>query len=102
LRLSICWIIDRGIDVDAAGQQFLDVEIALRMAAARCVGVGKFIDQRDLRMARDQRVEIHLLDGLVPVLEPLARENFEALQQRLRLHPAVGLDHPHDNIGAGL
>jgi len=94
--------IDRRVDVDTVREQFLDVEIALRMAAARCVGVGEFIDQRNLRMARDQRVEIHLLENLVLVLEPFARENFEALQQRLRLGPAVGLDHADHNIGAGL
>ncbi len=94
--------IDRGVDVDAVGQQFLDVEIALRMAAARRIGVGEFVDQRDLRMARDQRVEIHLLEHLVLVFEPLARQNFEALQQRLGLRPAVGLDHADHDIDAGL
>ena len=82
--------IDRGVDVDAAGKQLLDVEIALWMAATRRVGVGKFIDQRDLRMARDQRVEIHLLDQLIPVLEPPARNNFQAVQQRFGLQPVRG------------
>ena len=94
--------IDRGVDVDAAGQQFLDVEIALRMAAAGRVGMGEFVDQRDLRTARDQRVEIHLLDDLILVLDPLARDDFEALQQRLGLGPPVGLDHADHDIGAGL
>ena len=72
------------------------------MAAAGRVGVGEFIDQRDLRMARDQRVEIHLLDRLILVLNPFARENFKALQQRPGLSPSVGLDHANHNIGAGL
>ncbi len=94
--------VDGGVDVDAPGEQFLDVEIALGMAAAGRVGMGEFIDQRDLRMARDQRVEIHLLDDLILVVDPLARENFKALQQRQRLCPPVGLDHADDNIGAGL
>ena len=57
--------IDRGVDIDAAGQQFLDVEIALRMAAAGRVGMGEFVDQRELRAARDQRVEVHLLEELI-------------------------------------
>ena len=94
--------VDRGIDVDAVRQQFLDVEVALGMPAAGCVGVGELIDQRDLRTARDQRVEIHLLENLVLVFEPLARQNFEALQQRFRLRPPVGLDHADHDIGAGL
>jgi hypothetical protein len=94
--------IDRGIDVDAVGQQFLDIEIAFRMAAAGRVGVREFIDQRDLRMARDQRVEVHLLDDLVPVLDAFARDHLKALQQRLGLDPSVGLDHADDDIDAGL
>ena len=94
--------IDRGVDVNAARQQLLDVEIALRVAAAGRVGVGELVDQRDLRMPRDQRVEVHLLDGLILVLDPLARQDFKAVQQRLRLGPAVGLDDPDHDIDAGL
>ena len=37
--------IDRGVDVDAVGEQFLDVEIALGMAAARGIGMGEFVDE---------------------------------------------------------
>ena len=94
--------VDRGIDVDAVRQQLLDVEIALGMAAARRVGVGEFVDQRDLRTPRDQRVEVHLLERLVLVVEPLARQHFEALQQRFGLRAAVGLDHADDDVGARL
>ena len=94
--------VDGGIDVDAVGQQFLDVEIALGMAAARRVGVGEFVDQGDLRTARDQRVEVHLLEHLVPVADPLARQHFEPLQQRLRLRPSMGLDDTDHDIGARL
>ena len=58
--------VDRGIDVDAVREQFLDVEIALGVAAARRVGMGELVDQRDLRPARDQRVEVHLLERSGP------------------------------------
>jgi hypothetical protein len=90
-----------GIDIDAVRQQFLDVEIALRMAAAGRVGVGEFVDQRELRTARDQRVEVHLAEYLVLVFQPLARQDFKAFQQRLGLRPAVGFNHADDNIDAG-
>src|SRR5260370_13095333 len=53
-------------------------------------------------MTRNQRVEMRLLETLLPVLEPFARENFKALQQHFRLGPSVGLDDPNDDIGAGL
>ena len=92
--------IDRGIDIDAVREQFLDVEIALRMAAAGRVGVGEFVDQRKLRTARDQRVEVHLAEHLVLVIEPFARQHFKAGQQRLGLGPAVGFDHADDDIDA--
>ena len=93
--------VDRGVDVDAVRQQLLDVEVALGMAAARRIGVGEFVDQRQLRAARDQRVEIHLLENLVLVVEPLARQDFKALQQRLGFRPAVGFDHADHDIDAG-
>ncbi len=94
--------VDGGIDVDAVGQQLLDVEITLGMAAAGDVGVGELVDQRDLRVARDQRVEIHFLERLILVDGPLARDDLEALQQRLRLHPAMGLDRTDHDIDARL
>ena len=94
--------VDGGVDVDAVGQQFLDVEIALGMAAARRVGMGEFVDQGDLRAARDQRVEVHLLERLVLVVDPLARQHLKPLQQRFRLRPPMGLDDADDDIGAGL
>ena len=94
--------VDGGIDVDAVGQQFLDVEIALGVAAAGRVGMGEFVDQRDLRPPRDQRVEVHLLERLVLVVDPLARQHLETLQQRFGLRPAMGLDHADNDIGARL
>jgi hypothetical protein len=72
------------------------------MAAARCVGVSEFVDQSDLRTARNQRIEIHLLEDLVPVFQLLARNNFKAVQQGFGFRPAVGLDHADDDIDAGL
>ncbi len=94
--------VDGGIDVDAVGQQLLDVEIALGMTAARGVGMGEFVDQRNLRPPRNQRVEVHLLERLLLVGEPPARQHLEAVQKRLRFRPAMGLDHANDDIGASL
>jgi hypothetical protein len=53
--------IDRGVDVDAVIEQLLDVEVALGMTAAGRVGVGELVDERNLRMAGNHRVEVHLL-----------------------------------------
>ena len=58
--------IDRGVDVDAAVQQLFHIEIAFGVAAARCIGVRKLIDENDLRVPGDDGVEIHLLEASGP------------------------------------
>jgi hypothetical protein len=55
--------VQRRVDVDTAIEQFLDVEIALRMAAALGVGMGEFVDQNECRpFAGEDGVEIHLVE----------------------------------------
>ena len=76
----MCWMLTRGVDVDAAAQQLLDVEIALGVAAARRVGVGELVDQHDLRPAREDGVEIHLLERLALVVDAPARNDLEAVR----------------------
>src|SRR2546429_572606 len=57
------------------------------MAAAFGVGVGKLIDQHDLRMTRNDRVQIHFGEQLPFVLHLSARseEHTSELQSRLHL-----------------
>jgi hypothetical protein len=71
------------------------------MAAAETVGVREFVDQRDLRPTRDERIEVYLLEDLVTVFKPLARDDFEASQQRFGFGPPVGLDHADHYFDAG-
>ncbi len=94
--------IHRRIDVDAVRQQLLDVEIALGMAAARHVGMGEFVDKGNLRPPGDQRIEIHLLERLLLVGKPPARQHFEPAEQRFGLGSPVGFDDADDDVGAGL
>ena len=46
--------VESGVDVEAGGQQLLDVLPALGVARAGGVGVGQLVDQQDRRMAADQ------------------------------------------------
>ena len=92
--------IDGGIDVDAAVQQLFNVEIAFGVAAARHIGVGKLVDENELRPAGDDGVEVHLVEPLAFVLDGPARNDFEAVQQGLGLFAAVGLHHAYDDIVA--
>ena len=94
--------VDRRINIDASGQQLLDIEITLWMPAAGRVGMGEFVDQRDLRMTRDQCVQIHLLNDLILVLNPLAREHLKPLQQCFGLRPPMSFDCANHDIRAGL
>ena len=94
--------VDRGVDVDAAAQQLLDIEITFRMAAAFDVGMRELVDQNDLRPAGDDGVEIHLLEPLALVLHAPARNDLEAFEQRLGLLAAVGLDDADDDVVAVL
>ena len=92
--------VERGVDVDAGGEQLLDVEIALGMAAARRVGVRELVDQDELRAARQDRVEVHLLEDAALVVDAPARDDFEPGEQRLGLGAAVRLDDADDDVDA--
>ena len=52
--------IERREDIDAGGDQLLDIEVALGVPAAGGVGVGELVDENELRAALQDRVEIHL------------------------------------------
>jgi hypothetical protein len=63
------------------------------------IGVGDFFDQDKLRPALPDRVEVHFLEpASFFVFDSLARDDFEAVEQRLRLLAAVRLDDPHDKV----
>ena len=94
--------IDCRVDVDAAVEQFLDVEVALGMTTAGRVGVGEFVDQRDLRAAGDDGVEVHLLERLALVFEAPAGNDLEAVEQGLRLLAPMRFDDADDDIVAVL
>ena len=94
--------VDGGVDVDAAVEQLLDIEVALGMTAARRVGVGELVDQRDLGAAGDDGVEIHLLEPLPLVFETAARDDLETLEQGLGLLASMRLDDADDDIVAVL
>ena len=50
--------VERRPDVDAGGEQLLDILPALRMPRAFGVGVGQLVDQDQLRLPRQRGVEI--------------------------------------------
>jgi hypothetical protein len=92
--------VERRVDVDARRQQLLDIEIALRMAAAGRVGVRQFIDQHERGSAREDRVEVHLLERTILVVDAAARQELEPFEQGARFLAAMGLDEAHHHVDA--
>ena len=92
-----------GDDVDAGVEQLLDVLPALLVARARHVGVRELVDERQLGPAREERVEVHLLEDRVPVGDARARHDLETADLVGRPLPAVRLDEAdHDVLAARL
>ena len=65
------------IDLIFVVEEQEDVVVALGSAGAFDVGVGEFVDERDLGLTRQYRVEVHLLEHRAPVLATDTRHNLE-------------------------
>ena len=72
------------------------------MAAAFGVGVGELVDQHDLRVPGNDRIQVHFLERLAAVFDAAPGNDFEALQQRLGFLAAMGLDDAGDDVVAVL
>ena len=90
--------IERGPDIDAGGENLVDVLPALRMPAAGDIGVGVFVDEQQTGMARKCSVEVEFLEDLISINDRLARKNFEAFDERFGLAPAVGFDESGNHV----
>ena len=94
--------VDVGDDVDARGQQLLDVFPALGVPRSGHVRVRELVDQRDLGLAGQHGVEVHLLERRAAVGDPGPGDDLQAVQQRRGVRPAVRLHEGHDHVGAAL
>ena len=84
--------VDGGDDVDAGFEHLLDVLPALLVAHPFRVRVGELVDERELRRAADDRVDVHLLELERPVLRAQPRNDLEALGEGRRLGAVVRLE----------
>ena len=85
--------------LDARCERVDHVLPPLRALRARDVRVRQLVDQRDLWLAFDQRVDVHLLELAAAVLEELHRDDLEAFEHRDRLLAAVRRHEPDDDVG---
>ena len=94
--------VERGVDVDPARQQLLDVPPTLVVPRSRRVAVRELIHQQQGWVACDGAVEVELLEPGAAVLQGPAGEDFEALDQAGGLRPPMGLhdaDHHVESVG---
>lgn len=92
--------VDRGQDVDARVEQFLDVLPAFGVPAARHVGVGELVDQGDRRPAGQHGVEVEFVEHGVAVRHPPWRDDLEAGQLLGGARPPVRVHDRHHHVGA--
>ncbi len=71
--------IDGRVDIDPPVQEFFDIQIALGMAAARSIGMSEFVNQCELGMTRDQRINIHFFYQLIAIGNDAARNNLKSI-----------------------
>ena len=87
-----------GDDVDAGFEHLLDVLPALLVPAPRHVGVRQLIDERQGGPAREDRVEVHLLEDSVPILQGRAGNDLEVSDLVGRPSAPMRLDEADDDI----
>ena len=92
--------VERRGDVDAGGEQLLDVLPALLVAAARDVGVGQLVDEHPLRTAGDDGVDVHLLERRAAVGDRLPRHHLEVADRLGGQRAVVRLDEADDDVAA--
>ena len=96
---SRCCTLTAEITSMPASSSSLDVLPALLVLRSGHVGVRELVDQRDLRLAGEHRVDVHLLEERAPVLKALPRDDLEPVDQRGGLRPAVRLGERDDDVG---
>ena len=64
--------------------------------------MSQLVDQGDLGVSSEHRVEVHLLQAPSPVVNRLARDDLKAVDQLLGERPPVALDEPDDDVSTPL
>src|SRR5659263_290132 len=94
--------VHRGDDLDAGGQQFLDVLPTLLVPGPGHVGVRQLVDERHLGVAGEHRVDVHLGERRPPVGDRAPREDLQPGDGLGRASPTVGLDEGHHGVRSAL
>src|ERR1022692_5347475 len=93
--------VERRVHIDAARQKFVDVLPALRMPRARCVGVGKLVDENQSRAPNERGVEIEFPDRCARDIEHQWRQWLETLEQCGCFGAAMRFEYTDHDVAAG-
>ena len=94
--------VDRGDDVDAGIQKFLDILPALGVAGTWHVGVRELVHESDLGPAGQHGVEVHLLEERAAVRQLGPGHDLQPVKELRSERPPVGLHERHDHVGPAL
>ena len=90
--------VERGDDVDAGSQQFLDILIPLGVPAAGSVRVRQFVDQSDGRTTGQHGVDVQFLQHDAAIFDATARHLFQIGDQCHGFGAAVRLDDANHRV----
>ena len=76
--------IDGGEDVNAGAQYLLDIKVTLGMPAALNIGMGKLVDQDQLRLALENGIQIAVVQVAYDSVGVDAPEDVEWVERFLR------------------
>ncbi|MDQ0622427.1 hypothetical protein QFZ39_001637 [Paraburkholderia graminis] len=76
--------VDGRVDVDAGVEQFIHVLPALQMPRALHVRMREFVDEYQLRLAGQRRVEVELAELATAIFDVRERQHVETFEQRRR------------------
>ena len=92
--------VQRGEDVDARRKHLLHILPALFMAAALGIGMGQFVDEREVRLAGKKGIKIHLGQHAPLIEHGLAGKLRQTCQLGLCFGAAMGFDQRGDHVTA--
>ena len=94
----MCWMLIAVMTLMPVDDQILDILEALLVPGAGDIGVRELIDDRDLGLARDDRVDIHLVLGGTAILDGAARNDLEVANFVHGLGAVVRFDETDDHV----
>ena len=90
--------VDGGDHVDAGGDDLFDVLVALGVVRAGHVGMRELVDDHHVGLARDDRVDVHLFEFYIAVIDLAARNDLEVADPLLGLAAMMRLDETEHDI----